>query len=115
VLNDPQGIYLAFGPASGKVAFLFPGQGSQKTGMLRDLALYFPEFRSSLEQAEQVLAGRFPRKLSAYIYPPAAFSPEREKQQNLELTDTVVAQPALGVVEIALCHACWNVWACARI
>jgi acyl transferase domain-containing protein/NAD(P)-dependent dehydrogenase (short-subunit alcohol dehydrogenase family)/acyl carrier protein len=105
VLNDPQGIYLAFGPASGKVAFLFPGQGSQQTGMLRDLALYFPEFRSSLEQAEQVLAGRFPRKLSAYIYPPAAFSPEREKQQNLELTDTVVAQPALGVVEIALCHA----------
>ena len=105
VLNDPQGIYLAFGPASGKVAFLFPGQGSQKTGMLRDLALYFPEFRNSLEQAEQVLAGRFPRKLSAYIYPPAAFSPELEKQQNLELTDTVVAQPALGVVEIALCHA----------
>jgi acyl transferase domain-containing protein/NAD(P)-dependent dehydrogenase (short-subunit alcohol dehydrogenase family)/acyl carrier protein len=105
VLNDPQGVYLAFGPALGKVAFLFPGQGSQKTGMLRDLALYFPEFRNSLEQAEQVLAGRFPRKLSAYIYPPAAFSPAQEKQQNLELTDTVVAQPALGVVEIALCHA----------
>ncbi len=103
-LNDPQGIYLAFGPASGKVAFLFPGQGSQKTGMLRDLALYFPEFRRSLEQAEQTLAGRFPKKLSAYIYPPAAFSPEREKQQNLELTDTLVAQPALGVVEIALCR-----------
>jgi acyl transferase domain-containing protein/NAD(P)-dependent dehydrogenase (short-subunit alcohol dehydrogenase family)/acyl carrier protein len=104
-LNDTQGIYLAFGPATGKVAFLFPGQGSQKTGMLRDLALYFPEFRRSMEQAEQVLAGRFPRKLSAYIYPPAAFSPEREKQQNLELTDTLVAQPALGVVEIALCRA----------
>jgi acyl transferase domain-containing protein len=104
-LNDTQGIYLAFGPASGKVAFLFPGQGSQKTGMLRDLALYFPEFRRSMEHAEQVLAARFPRKLSAYIYPPAAFSPEREKQQNLELTDTVVAQPALGVVEIALCRA----------
>ena len=95
-LNDPQGIYLAFGSTSGKVAFLFPGQGSQKTGMLRDLALYFPEFRRSLEQAEQVLAGRLPKKLSAYIYPPPAFNPEREKQQNLELTDTLVAQPALG-------------------
>ncbi len=104
-LNDSQGIYLAFGPPAGKVAFLFPGQGSQKTGMLRDLSLYFPEFRASMEQAEQALAGRLPKKLSAYIYPPAAFGPEREKQQNLELTDTLVAQPALGVVEIGLCRA----------
>src|ERR1022692_3507475 len=103
-LNDPQGIYLAFGPPRGKVAFLFPGQGSQKPHMLRELALHFPEFRASLEQAEQSLAGRFPKKLSAYIYPPPSFSSEQEKQQNLELTDTVIAQPALGVVEIGLCH-----------
>jgi acyl transferase domain-containing protein/NAD(P)-dependent dehydrogenase (short-subunit alcohol dehydrogenase family)/acyl carrier protein len=103
-LNDPQGIYLAPVRPEGraKIAFLFPGQGSQKTGMLRDLALYFPEFRESLETAESVLAGRLPKKLSAYIYPPPAFGPEREKQQNLELTDTVVAQPALGVVEMGL-------------
>ena len=104
-LNDPQGIYLAFGPPRGKVAFLFPGQGSQKPHMLRELALHFHEIRASLEQAEQSLAGRFPKKLSSYIYPPPAFSPEQEKQQNLEITDTVVAQPALGVVEIGLCHA----------
>jgi len=104
-LNDPQGIYLTYGPRRGKVAFLFPGQGSQKTHMLRDLALYFAEFRRSFEQSEKALAGRFPKKLSAYIYPPPAFSPEREKQQNLDLTDTVVAQPALGVVEIGLCRA----------
>jgi acyl transferase domain-containing protein/NAD(P)-dependent dehydrogenase (short-subunit alcohol dehydrogenase family)/acyl carrier protein len=104
-LNDAQGIYLAYGPPRGKVAFLFPGQGSQKTHMLRELSLYFPEFRRSLEQSEQVLAGRFPKKLSAYIYPPPAFSPETEKRQNLELTDTVVAQPALGAVEIGLCRA----------
>jgi acyl transferase domain-containing protein/NAD(P)-dependent dehydrogenase (short-subunit alcohol dehydrogenase family) len=103
-LNDPQGIYLAFGPPRGKIAFLFPGQGSQKPHMLRELALHFPEFRASLEQAEQSLAGRFPKKLSAYIYPPPSFSSEQEKQQNLELTDTVVAQPALGVVEIGLCR-----------
>ena len=103
-LNDPQGIYLAFGPPRGRLAFLFPGQGSQKTHMLRELALIFPEFCASLEQAEQSLAGRFPKKLSAYIYPPPAFSSEQEKRQNLELTDTVIAQPALGVVEIGLCR-----------
>jgi acyl transferase domain-containing protein/NAD(P)-dependent dehydrogenase (short-subunit alcohol dehydrogenase family)/acyl carrier protein len=104
-INDPQGIYLACGPPRGKVAFLFPGQGSQKPHMLRELALHFPEFRASLEHAEQSLAGRFPKKLSAYIYPPPAFGPDQEKRQNQELTDTVVAQPALGVVEIGLCHA----------
>ena len=104
-LNDPQGIYLAFGPPRGKIAFLFPGQGSQKTHMLRELALYFPEFLASLEQAEHSLAGRFPKKLSAYIYPPPAFTPEQEQQQNLEITDTVVAQAALGVVEIGLARA----------
>jgi acyl transferase domain-containing protein/NAD(P)-dependent dehydrogenase (short-subunit alcohol dehydrogenase family)/acyl carrier protein len=103
-LNDPQGIYVGHGPARGKVAFLFPGQGSQKTHMLRELALEFPEFRRSFEEAEQTLAGRFPKKLSAYIYPPPVFNPEQEKQQNLDLTDTVVAQPALGVVEMGLCH-----------
>src|ERR1035438_1471566 len=83
---------------------LFPGQGSQKTHMLRDLALTFPEFRASLEQVEQSLAGRFPKKLSAYIYPPPAFSPEQSEEHTLEITDTVVAQPALGVVEIGLCR-----------
>src|ERR1039458_5448175 len=30
----------------------------------------------------QSLAGRFPKKLSAYIYPPPSFSSEQEKQQN---------------------------------
>src|ERR1039457_1975103 len=103
-LNDPQGIYLAFGPPRGKVAFLFPGQGSQKPHMLRELALHFPEFHASLEQAELSLAWRFPKKLSAYIYPPPSFTSAQEKQQNLEITDTVIAQPALGVVEIGLCH-----------
>ena len=103
-LNDSQGIYLAYGPPRGKVAFLFPGQGSQKTHMLRDLALTFPEFRASFDRAEQSLAGRFPRKFAAYIYPAPAFSPEEEKRQAQEITDTVVAQPALGVVEIGLHH-----------
>ena len=101
-LDDPQGIYLGPVPESrAQIAFLFPGQGSQKPGMLRELALEFPEFRQSLERAEGVLAGRYPRPLSSYIYPPAAFTPEEKQRQMHELTDTMVAQPALGAVEIA--------------
>jgi acyl transferase domain-containing protein/NAD(P)H-dependent flavin oxidoreductase YrpB (nitropropane dioxygenase family)/NAD(P)-dependent dehydrogenase (short-subunit alcohol dehydrogenase family)/acyl carrier protein len=101
-IADAQGVYLdADGPRP-KVAFLFPGQGSQKPGMLCELALHFPEFRQSLELAGRVLAGRLPLPLSGYIYPPPAFTPEDEREQMRALTDTVVAQPALGTVEAAL-------------
>ena len=99
---ESQGVYLGNGGSRPKVAFLFPGQGSQKPRMLSDLALHFPEFRQSMESAEQVLAGRLPQPLSSYIYAPPPFTAEEEREQMDALTDTVVAQPALGVMEVAL-------------
>ncbi len=102
-LADKSGIYLAAAPSGApKVAFLFPGQGSQQPNMLRDLAVFFPEFRLVLDRANQVLAGRFSKPLSAFIYPTPVFTPEEEKRQMTEITATAVAQPALGVVEFAL-------------
>jgi len=55
-MRGPTGIYLtAQTPAtSGKVAFLFPGQGSQHVEMLRDLALAFPLVRATFEEADEV-------------------------------------------------------------
>ncbi len=101
--SGKSGIYLAPITAEAPtLAFLFPGQGSQAPNMLRDLAVHFPEFRLSLERADQVLAGRFPRQLSGYIYPQPVFTPEEEKRQMAEITATAIAQPALGAVEIAL-------------
>ena len=101
--TDKTGIFLAPATAATpKVAFLFPGQGSQQPNMLRDLAVFFPEFRLALERANEVLAGRFVKPLSAFIYPTPVFTPEEEKRQMAEITATAVAQPALGVVELAL-------------
>ncbi len=101
--SDKSGIYIApVVSEAPKVAFLYPGQGSQFPNMLRDLAVHFPEFRLTLEHADRVLAGRFPKKLSTFIYPQPVFSPEEEKQQMAAITATAVAQPALGAVEIAL-------------
>src|SRR6266511_1015720 len=104
-LQDPKGVYLASGDRPrGRLAFLFPGQGSQSPHMMRDLALHFPHLRVACEQADRVLRGRLPRRLSGYMHPPSAFSPAEQSAQMQAITDTVVAQPALGAVEVGLLH-----------
>jgi acyl transferase domain-containing protein/NADP-dependent 3-hydroxy acid dehydrogenase YdfG len=88
-------------PASSPaVAFLFPGQGAQYVNMGREAALYVPEVREALELADRVLAEDFRHPLSSMILPAAAFDPETEAAQAVALTDTRVAQPAIGALAI---------------
>ncbi len=104
------GIYFTTEPLAhtGKLAFLFPGQASQYVNMLSDLALHFGEVRDQFEQADRVLCERLPQPLSAYIFPPAAFSLEEQHTHQQALTQTNVAQPALGVASLALVHLLKN-------
>jgi acyl transferase domain-containing protein len=90
--NDKQQI-------TNKIAFLFPGQGAQYPDMAREVALYFKEMRSAVELAEQQLNHRLPKPLSQFIYPPSAYSEAAQVHNQQQLTDTHIAQPAIGAVE----------------
>ena len=82
------------------VAYLFPGQGAQYVNMGREAALYFAEIREALEFADRSLRDDFRSRLSTQIYPPAAFEADAEAAQSVALTDTRVAQPAIGALSL---------------
>jgi malonyl CoA-acyl carrier protein transacylase/NAD(P)-dependent dehydrogenase (short-subunit alcohol dehydrogenase family) len=103
-LADPRGVYFREKPeeGGGKVAFLFPGQGSQYPNMLSQLAIAFDEVRESFDHAERKLAGALEKPLGRYIFPPTAFSPEHEQQNRSALMRTDIAQPAVGAADMGM-------------
>lgn len=104
-IQNPRGLwYSAQSKVAGEVAFLFPGQGSQRVEMLRDLAVALPGVRHSLEQADSALDGQLGKPLSRFIYPPPSFTEQEAEQRSEQLKATNVAQPALGATSVALLH-----------
>ena len=95
--STPDGVYYGRGSAAGDLAFLFPGQGSQYVGMLRDLACQFPSMSASLELAD---AGDSENRLSDIVYPHPAFDDDARQLQEDLLRDTRNAQPAIGAVSL---------------
>jgi len=82
----------------GKIAFLYPGQGSQYVGMGKSLSIVFPEFLESLSLLDKNLSEKIVEK----IYPHPVFSKEEKLNQEIELTKTNIAQPAIGVVSVGM-------------
>ncbi|MDN5421786.1 MAG: SDR family NAD(P)-dependent oxidoreductase [Chryseobacterium sp.] len=77
----------------GKVAFLFPGQGSQRINMARDLFVAFPAMRNLIDGYPE---------LEKVVFPSATFNEAALKQQKETIKDTRLAQPILGIVDLAL-------------
>lgn len=103
-INDPRGIYFQQRPLhqDGKVAFLYPGQGSQYANMLRDLTVQFPAVRACFERANEALQDKLPQALSEYIFPVPTQDEAQQQADQQALTATNVAQPALAVASLAM-------------
>ncbi|MEE8339279.1 MAG: SDR family NAD(P)-dependent oxidoreductase, partial [Xanthomonadales bacterium] len=97
--QSPLGACYASGPTQGSMAALFPGQGAQYVGMLRDLACQFPQMTATLSAANADDAGHGART-SDKIYPIPVFNAEDLAGQQAELTLTQNAQPAIGAVSL---------------
>ncbi len=93
--TTPDGICFATNRDTAKLGLLFPGQGAQYVGMLRDLACAFPQLVDSLEQAENATSG-----LTDLIYPADCFEADAAQQQEARLRATQVAQPAIGAISL---------------
>lgn len=106
LLWDLRGVYYTASPLNGqgKLAFLFPGQGSQYPNMLADLAAGMPSVRELFERSDALLRERLEKRLTRYVFPPAACSKEEESRQREELALPFVAQPAIGTASLALYH-----------
>ncbi len=99
-----ENIYFGSGQHQGKLAFLFPGQGSQYTGMGRDLVSTFPEGLKALTDAGHHFTAEWKeakQSLADYIFPPPLHRQDKKTSEEM-LRKTDVAQPALGGISLAM-------------
>ncbi|WP_158687994.1 MULTISPECIES: type I polyketide synthase [Actinomycetes] len=80
-------------PASGKVVFVFPGQGTQWAGMARELLSASPVFAASIEACERALDPFVAWKLTDVLH-------QRADAPSLDRVDVI--QPALFAVMVSL-------------
>ena len=99
--STPDGMHYGVGPTGeGRIAFLFPGQGSQYPSMGADVAMHVPPARLLWDRLADIEMGD--RPLHHVVFPASAFSDEERDAQAVRLTATEWAQPAVAAYSMAL-------------
>jgi malonyl CoA-acyl carrier protein transacylase len=94
-----QGVHRGSGKP-GKVAFLFPGQGSQYVNMLKELRAIEPVVDAVFVEADRVMEPLLGKPLTHFIY--ADGDEVSLKEAELKLKDTTITQPAVLTANVAL-------------
>ncbi|WP_160163302.1 type I polyketide synthase, partial [Nitrolancea hollandica] len=104
-IKDVSGIYFNAEPLGqdSRLAFLFPGEGSQYPNMLADLCLHFPEVRECFDRSDRICAGNSRGYgLSDIVFPRPSFSDEQRQWAETRLMQMDSAVEAVLTGNLAM-------------
>jgi 8-amino-7-oxononanoate synthase len=97
-----EGTWLGESTGTPKIALLYPGQGAQRVGMMRDIIARFPQVRARMRQLEDALQDDLDTPLGQLLFPETRSTPVSADEASAELTRTQNCQPAMLAVSLAL-------------
>lgn len=101
-VSPQEDIWIGNNVSACRVAFLFPGQGSQKLNMARTLIERYSWAKEFLQQANSWLQEIGSQPISQYIYRPLerAVDEEQIQEWSKQLTNADIASPAICFVSL---------------
>ena len=96
-----QGVFRGSGSRKGKIAFLFPGQGSQYVNMAKELAACEPAVAGVFAEADRTMERILGEPLTNFIFVDEQ-DPASVERAEESLRQTAVTQPAVLTVDRAI-------------
>ncbi|MEW5951325.1 MAG: beta-ketoacyl synthase N-terminal-like domain-containing protein, partial [Elusimicrobiota bacterium] len=87
---------------SGKIGFLFPGQGSQYVDMMRDLAAKYEVVQDTFDEADRILQKMIDVKLTDVLWSKEGESKEELAKREAAIKQTQMTQPAVMTADMAM-------------